>query len=395
MRTARLVGALLVVLMVSSVAVAVPTYQRLEVAGVAQVLQTNGASGGGYIAYNTTTNRIHWQISTPSYVNYFQWHDASLYGNLGGTHVSLTGSPRHDTSGHDFYKGTVTGNDDETHSHGSAGLTYVPDANAVFNHTYAGNGGTIEEYQAASTDTFVDTVGEGTVGSPVNTARIRSNGSPLTTGQYRRGLTYLDTDSGNYRFLTINNRNGSSQQGTIFSLEETPDPLPGATTVGTRVLSGLSANAITAAELDSLVPGTSTDWVRDLATDANGTVYAVSADGTNNYLSAFTFDGSTFTALWSMDLVGLIRDDADSINVAAVGIAVNADGSTIYISTDDNVFIFEQVLPVAEPAGLSLMGLALLGLKKKRSRSQASAYRRSRGVVGLAGKSGIHPPSSR
>jgi hypothetical protein len=47
-----------------------------------------------------------------------------------------------------------------------------------------------------------------------------------------------------------------------------------------------------------------------------------------------------------------------------------------------------EELPVAEPAGLGIIGLALLGLKK-RSRSQASACRRSRGVEAST------PPSSR
>jgi autotransporter-associated beta strand protein len=59
------------------------------------------------------------------------------------------------------------------------------------------------------------------------------------------------------------------------------------------------------------------------------------------------------------------------------------------LSAEDVLALYSTGMPVAEPAGLGLIGLALLGMKKKRSRSQASAYRRSRGVEAST------PPSSR
>ena len=102
----------------------------------------------------------------------------------------------------------------------------------------------------------------------------------------------------------------------------------------------------------------------------------------SNYLSAFSLAGGYSPldlnpdATMYVDLTGLITNTAGDTNISGHGLAVNGDASLIYIaassgstSTPDNIFVFEsnEILPVAEPAGLILVGLALLAIRKRRS----------------------------
>ena len=365
----------LVLGLLASVATAGLTVTRLEVGGVAQVLRAptggfGGMQSGTRLGYNTATDRIHWGDTASGGFEIF-WVDVALYGNLGGAHDSGTGVARNYTS--DTHSGTVTSGPVVVLNSYSTGFSYLPDLNTMINVGGSGNTSGVFEYQAAKSVSGADVVGEGTNAAKVNTARLISRSSPtLTTGSFHTGLAYVGSDATNYNFIFIDRIGGSSQNAWDLTLTKAYSVAPTAILEGQRTLTRTSG-AVTATDLNNLVPGVN-DWIQDIANDSSGNVYVLSADGAHNYLSAFSLSGGFAqldlgpgAALYA-DLAGLVTDTGGT-DVAGRGIAVNGDASKIYVSTTNNIFIFEsaEVLPVAEPAGLGLIGLALLGLKKRRS----------------------------
>lgn len=367
---------------------------RFEIAGIPQVLRattggfSSGVRGGENLGYNTTTNRIHWHDDAGAAAGHsLFWLDPTISGDLGASPNALTGSVRHynTSSTNTFFGGTVTGNVKTSYGGGQHGFAYVPETNSMFNIAGTGNGGAIVEYQPARSVSGSDTVGEGTIGDMTNSAREVSRVSGgVTTGEHKSGLAYLGDNGLNYEFLVINRHDSTSNEGIKIEVSKTFSTAPTATTSGVRskTVGGEGASAfVTSAELNSLVPGVG-DSIRDIANDLSGNIYAVSVDGTHNYLSAFTVDDlGTFIQIdldpnstdLHVDLLDLITDNAGT-NVAATGLAVNGDASKIYIgasNTDtnpfDNIFIFDQVVgsaAVPEPASIaiwSLIGLSLAG----------------------------------
>jgi len=386
-------------------ATAAPVYNRVEVAGVPQVLrvQTSTAfsntQNSGRIAYHLDNDRIYWSDHRSSGHSFF-WLDPTATGDLGGSHESCTGSVRSYTVGTTVYAqtyaGTVSAYDPggtppvdnrSPLNSGNVGMAYLPAEQTVVTMVSTGNGDKVHEIRAAASVGGVDVLGEGTVASRVDTAQHCFDDGGVTTGNHKSYLAYLGDDGTDYQFLFIDSRGGLSQNGKTLNLSITPTLAPTASTEGTRSNS-VTSGTVSSAQLNDLVP-TASDVITALANDASGNVYVLSATGGSNYVTAFSLGGG-FNQLdldpdddngagsMYLDLTGLITNTAGDTNMNGHGLAVNGDASLLYIAANadaaealhDNIFIFEKVepaLPIPEPAGLGLMGLALLAIRRKRS----------------------------
>ncbi len=376
------------VLLLASAAQAGIVITRFEVNNVAQTLQTRTLGGHGgdvevsnTMGYNTTTNRIHW-VDTESSAYSFWWLDPTAYGDLGGSHASETGVARQYNASVDAYAGTVTGGTKIALANGGYGFAYVPETNSMFAKSSHGNGADIDEYQAARSVEGADVVGEGTVSDKTMSLRVLSEANPdLHTGDYHVGLAFLGSDATYYKFLTINRKGSTSQEGREFKLTKAYSIDPTTTAIGERTMAAEAGTVVvTAGELNGLVPGVD-DFTKDIANDSTGNIWVISTpDGTTDtYLSAFSLDGGFSqidldgdTANLHVNLTGLIRNPADDANVAGRGIAVNGDASKVYISgysgstsTLDQIFIFDVV---PEPATMGLLGLGFAGMAAMRRR---------------------------
>ncbi len=119
-------------------------------------------------------------------------------------------------------------------------------------------------------------------------------------------------------------------------------------------------------------------------------IYMLLTDATSTYLTGIQAtvpsDGSAMsTEIIDLDLTGpntylQLMDTVAAADVLGTSLTFSADGNTLYVAgyldySEGNaydtgrIYIFDvsEVVPIPEPAGLSLLGLAMLGIRRKRS----------------------------
>jgi hypothetical protein len=216
-----------------------------------------------------------------------------------------------------------------------------------------------------------------------------SNSAWGCSGYNKRGGVYVETlnagtGSERIRFLSYGTHYSSGAWGSgMFELgpyTAGADPMQD---LGTRSILS-TAFFMTAADFTGLVGGVADSfksWFHD-----GQYLYYLSADGTDVYLSAVEITDWD-TGAWSqVD----ISTDANlyqtfSFNSGSTGTSLMTASGLVFAPDPDNpggdpllyivnganrIFVLEAQIeppPVAEPAGLGLMGLALLGLRKRRS----------------------------
>ncbi len=344
-----------------------PIIVRVEVGGVPQVLKiTTGAHNGagfstGIPGYHFAHNRIYWSDSSNSGHRFF-WLDPALMGDLWGSTDSKTGVARYWSTGGDAYAGTISGATKDAFGGSVFGFAYLTEVQSLVGKMGNGNGTPLDEIQAARSVSSADILTEGTSGNQTLSVRRRSRTSPLTTGGNHLGLAVYATDATDYYMIFVNNRASTSQCFSSFKLSKAYSIAPTATTIGARTLSGQNNALIASATVNGLVPGYD-DLLTGLANDNEGRLWALSAIGGTNFVTAFTVSGSTLTQIdldpdddngagsMYVNLAGKITQTNGTTTVNGHGITVNADASRIYIAADsggtvaDSLFILKRSVP--------------------------------------------------
>ena len=168
----------------------------------------------------------------------------------------------------------------------------------------------------------------------------------------------------------------------MFEVGAWTAPADPATQLGTRSIVS-TGSFMTLAQVQGLVPGVS-DVFRSWFSDGQHVYILTGGAGDNlSYLTAVeitTWGAGATPVAWTQVEVasggGMYQaftfdsGDANTSLLDALGMAFapNPLGGDplLYLSDGRRIFVLEAQYPVAEPAGLSLIGLALLGLKKRR-----------------------------
>lgn len=342
---------------------AAPIVVRVEVGGVAQVLR--GGAKTSRPGYHFGHDRIYLYNDAGSSAYSVGWLDPTRTGNLGGSIDSRTGSIGYWNTSQQLYGGTVSGNLKTSSGTLAHGCTYLPDHGTML-FREGNSDGRLRELEAARSVSGADVLTEGTFADQTTTGRLRTTTTLPASGEFGGGLVLSGSDATYYYFLTINNIGVSaSQQFRRFQLTKAYAVAPTATTAGSRTFSGEIENHVPAATVNGLVPGYN-DVFTDLANDQLGRIWALSYTGGTNFLTAFTIalngtvtqidldpDDDNGAGSKYVNLDGKIKMADGVTNVNGNGIAVNADGSRIYILANGNVadtvwdslYVFRLALP--------------------------------------------------
>ena len=384
--------AMVALLLAPMAAQAVPSYQmRTNPGGIPRVLIGNAGYGSFEARWLTISNDGYVSAyDTSNYGNEFHVLNPALHSpNNAATSAEVALVQVWDNNAaRDGYEASAsTGVHVAAANCGSGLARAIPDGGFF---TYTG-GGTFswQELRYEDSTTGAYDVDSGSAG------RRGAGSKALQTGLHKQGIDWVGSPAADTYQVFIGLRSLTSQGlvksewGPLTGLNTGSPPAAGSrviTAVGNLI--GGSGNTRGSLMAD-LVVGIS-DSVNDFAYNpADGRLYFISNydDGSQKhvYLSAIDFawgnlaDNTTATyadldpdaATTYLDIAYDSGDAAPDM-AGGYGLTFSPDGSVLYVSnsTVNRVFIFDKLQeakPVAEPAGLGLLGLALLGIRRKRS----------------------------
>jgi len=389
--------AAVVLLLAPMTASAVPSYQmRTDAGGIPMVLIGNSGYGSFEARWLTMSNDGYVSAyDTHSYGNEFHVLDPALHSpNNAATSAEVALVQVWDVNRDVYEASASTGVKVSGKRCGSGVTRAIPDGGFF---TYSG-GGTFSwqglRYEDGATGAY--DVDSGSAG------RRGAGTKALQTGLHKQGLEWVGSPAADTYQVFI----GLSSLTSKGIVKSEWGPLTGWTVgdpvgppvvppaAGSRVITaggnliGGSGNSRGSLMAD-LVVGIS-DSVRDFAYNpGDGRLYFISNYDDGNlkhvYLSAIDFvwgnlaDNTTATyadldpdsATTYLDIAYDSGDAAPDL-VGGYGLTFSPDGSVLYVSnsTVNRVFIFDgfqEPEPIPEPAGLGLVGLALLAVRKRRS----------------------------
>jgi len=387
LRVAVVMAALLLAPMTASAA---PSYQmRVDGSGIPLVLIGNSGYGGWGVSWLTMSNDGYVSAyDTRDYGNEFHVLDPALQSPNNAATTAEVALVQVWDAARDAYEASASTGVKVAASNCGSGLTRaIPDGGFF---TYSGGGEFAwQELRYEDTTTGAYDVDSGSAG------RRGAGTKALQTGLHKRGIDWVGSPAADTYQVFIGLQALMSQGivksewGPLTAWTTGPPPAAGSRVItagGSLIGGGSNTRASLMADLVLDISDTVSDFAYN---PGDGRLYFVSNydDGSlkHVYLSAIDFawgnlaDDTTGTyadldpdsATTYLDIAYDSGDAAPDL-LGGYGLTFSPDGSVLYLSnsTTDRVFIFDglqEAPPIPEPAGLGLMGLALLAIRKRRS----------------------------